>query len=165
MTRHWCLNSRHIWLEIYFKISNNLKIGQICPRCVQKSLRAPNKLFTGVRGAYFSSFLKYNFNKTNLFLLRFVPKKLENSEKKAFMPSFNQALWHCFSGKKEIIQKIIIRSYSFCGKGTSFYLQSSENGIFDLLISELFGSLVYEQEIYIKRIWRGNLPQLSFQIL
>ena len=66
MSRHWRLNSRHIWLKIYFKISNNLKIGQICPRCVRKkSLRAPNKLLTGVRGAYFSSFLKYNFHKQN----------------------------------------------------------------------------------------------------
>ena len=65
MTRHWRLNSRHIWLEIYLKISNNLKIGQICPRCVQKSLRAPNKLLTGVIGAYFSSFLKYDFHKQN----------------------------------------------------------------------------------------------------
>ena len=82
------------------------------------------------------------------------------------MPSFNQALGHCFSGKKENIQnlsdtKIIIRSYSFFSKGSPFHLQSSEKGILDL-ISELFGSLVYEQEIYIKRIRGGNLPRLSF---
>ena len=82
------------------------------------------------------------------------------------MPSFNQALGHCFSGKKENIQnlsdtKIIIRSYSFFSKGSPFHLQSSEKGILDL-ISELFGSLVYEQEIYIKRIREGNLPRLSF---
>ena len=69
------------------------------------------------------------------------------------MPSFNQALGHCYSGKKENIQKlsdtkIIIRSYSFCSKDITFYLQSSEKGKLDLLISELFGSLVYEQEIY-----------------
>ena len=69
------------------------------------------------------------------------------------MPSFNQALGHCYSGKEENIQKlsdtkIIIRSYSFCSKGITFYLQSSEKGKLDLLISELFGSLVYEQEIY-----------------
>ena len=82
------------------------------------------------------------------------------------MPSFNQALGHCFSGKKENIQnlsdtKIIIRSYSFFNKGSPFHLQSSEKGILDL-ISELFSSLVYEQEIYIKRIRGGNLPRLSF---
>ena len=82
------------------------------------------------------------------------------------MPSFNQALGHCFSGKKENIQnlsdtKIIIRSYSFFSKGSPFHLQSSEKGILDL-ISELFSSLVYEQEIYIKRIRGGNLPRLSF---
>ena len=83
------------------------------------------------------------------------------------MPSFNQALGNCFSGKKENIQnlsdtKIIIRSYSFFSKGSPFHLQTSEKGILDLLVSELFGSLVYEQEIYIKRIREGNLPRLSF---
>ena len=82
------------------------------------------------------------------------------------MPSFNQALGHCFPGKKENIQnlsdtKIIIRSYSFFSKGSPFHLQSSEKGILDL-ISELFSSLVYEQEIYIKRIRGRNLPRLSF---
>ena len=46
------LQTHLIRLSIYFKISNNLEIGQIFPRCVRKSLRAPNKLFR----AYFSSF-------------------------------------------------------------------------------------------------------------
>ena len=87
-------------------------------------------------------------------------------KRKPLCPGFNQALGHCFSGKKENIQnlsdtKIIIRSYSFFSKGSPFHLQSSEKGILDL-ISELFGSLVYEQEIYIKRIREGNLPRLSF---
>ena len=87
-------------------------------------------------------------------------------KRKPLCPGFNQALGHCFSGKKENIQnlsdtKIIIRSYSFFSKGSPFHLQSNEKGILDL-ISELFGSLVYEQEIYIKRIRGGNLPRLSF---
>ena len=88
-------------------------------------------------------------------------------KRKPLCPGFNQALGHCFPGKKENIQnlsdtKIIIRSYSFFSKGSPFHLQSSEKGILDLLFSELFGSLVYEQEIYIKRIRGGNLPRLSF---
>ena len=62
------------------------------------------------------------------------------------MPSFNQALGHCYSEKKENIQKLsdtkIIRSYSFCSKGTPFYLQYSEIGKLDLLISELFGGQI-----------------------
>ena len=62
------------------------------------------------------------------------------------MPSFNQALGHCYSGKEENIQKLsdtkIIRSYSFCSKGTPFYLQYSEIGKLDLLISELFGGQI-----------------------
>ena len=87
-------------------------------------------------------------------------------KRKPLCPGFNQALGHCFSGKKENIQnlsdtKIIIRSYSFFSKGSPFHLQSSEKGILDL-ISELFSSLVYEQEIYIKRIRGRNLPRLSF---
>ena len=87
-------------------------------------------------------------------------------KRKPLCPGFNQALGHCFSGKKENIQnlsdtKIIIRSYSFFSKGSPFHLQSSEKGILDL-ISELFSSHVYEQEIYIKRIRGRNLPRLSF---
>ena len=87
-------------------------------------------------------------------------------KRKPLCPGFNQALGHCFSGKKENIQnlsdtKIIIRSYSFFSKGSPFHLQSNEKGILEL-ISELFSSLVYEQEIYIKRIRGGNLPRLSF---
>ena len=87
MSRHWRLNSRHIWLKIYFKISNNLKIGQICPRCVKKSPSAPNKLRPGVRGAYFSSFLKHNFNKKKLFsLLRFVLENMKIPKRKLLCP-------------------------------------------------------------------------------
>ena len=87
-------------------------------------------------------------------------------KRKPLCPGFNQALGRCYSGKKENIQnlsdiKIIIRSYSFFSKGSPFHLQSSEKGILDL-ISELFSSLVYEQEIYIKRIRGRNLPRLSF---
>ena len=36
----------------------------------------------------------------------------------------------------------IIRSYSFCMKGIPFYLQYSEKGKLDLLISELFGGQI-----------------------
>ena len=42
---------------------------------------------------------------------------------------------------------MIIRSYSFCNKGTPFYLQCSKRGILDLLSTEFFGSLFYEKEI------------------
>ena len=40
---------------------------------------------------------------------------------------------------KKLSDTKIIRSYSFCMKGIPFYLQYSEKGKLDLLISELFG--------------------------
>ena len=77
------------------------------------------------------------------------------------MPSFNQALGHCFSGKKENIQnlsdtKIIIRSYSFFSKGIPFhynlakkeYLTSFQNSLVPLFTSRKYISNVYEGEIF-----------------
>ena len=55
-------------------------------------------------------------------------------------------LWDIATLKKGKYTKLsdtkIIRSYSFCSKGTPFYLQYSEIGKLDLLISELFGGQI-----------------------
>lgn len=64
-----------------------------------------------------------------------------------------------------MIAKIFIRSFSFRSQGNPIYFQYSKKGILDLLSSEFFGSLADEQETYITRIRKENLPRLQFQIL
>ena len=64
-----------------------------------------------------------------------------------------------------MIAKNFIRSFSFWSQGTPIYFQYSKKGILNLLSSEFFGSLADEQETYITRIRKEDLPRLQFQIL
>ena len=107
----------------YCNLRNEIKICNLQNKLEICNLRNRNVSFAKRKSVIVS---RARVQGWSLFKMNFIPKN--------FMPSFNQALWHCFSGKKENIQKIVIRSYSFCSKGTPFYLKSSENGILDLLL-------------------------------
>lgn len=64
-----------------------------------------------------------------------------------------------------MIAKNFIRSFSFWSQGTPIYFQYSKKGILNLFSSEFFVSLADEQETYITRITKEDLPRLQFQIL
>ena len=51
---------------------------------------------------------------------------------------------------------MIIRSYSFCSKGTPFYLQCSKRGILDLLSTEFFGSF-FTRRKYLSNLYEGKI--------
>lgn len=64
-----------------------------------------------------------------------------------------------------MIAKNFIRSFSFWSQGTPIYFQYSKKGILNLFSSAFFVSLADEQETYITRITKEDLPRLQFQIL